>query len=226
MDKIDVVLNGVEVSGHEGMTILELAKENGIDIPTLCYMSELTPTGACRLCVVEVENARTLVASCLTPIGPNMNIQTHSPKALKARKIIVELLLANHPDNCMLCDKANFCELHKVAMDLDIGLPRYRGEKRYYPIEEVSPYLTRDLTKCILCRKCVRACDEIKREALLGMGYRGFCSKIIVDADEEIDKDVCKDCYICVDACPTGALMKREESSLPRKRTPLVITGS
>ena len=122
MDRIDVVLNGVEVSGHAGMTILELAKENGIDIPTLCYMSELTPTGACRLCVVEVEKARTLVAACLTPIQPNMNIRTHSPKVLKARKIVVELLLANHPDNCMLCDKVNFCELHNVAMELGIGI--------------------------------------------------------------------------------------------------------
>ena len=226
MGKIDVTLNGTPVSGSEGMTILELAQENGVDIPTLCYLSELTPTGACRICVVEVTGSRTLVAACHTPIGPNMEIYTHSPKVLKARRLILELLLASHPDNCLVCDKANLCELRKLAADLGVGLPRIRGEKRYYPIEELSPYIVRDLSKCILCRRCVRACREIKKEGVFGIGYRGFGSKVVVDLDQELDKSVCESCDVCVQACPVGALTKKNERfAVEKKGTPLVITG-
>lgn len=224
-NKINVILNGVEVSGREGMTILELAKENGIEIPTLCHIPELTPTGACRICVVEVENSRTFAAACHTPIRPNMNIQTHSPKVMKARRTIVELLLANHSSNCMMCDKANFCELHMIASDLGIAYTPFRGEKRYYPIEDANPYLVRDLTKCILCRKCVRICREVKGEAILGIGYRGFDSKIISGVDQDLDAAVCMDCDACVEECPTGALTKRDERFMKKKRAPLVITG-
>ena len=225
MDKIDVVFNGVEVTGHEGMTILELAKENGIDIPTLCYMSELTPTGACRICVVEVTGAKTLVAACHTPIQPNMDIQTHSPTVLEARRVIIELLLACHPDSCLLCDAANRCELRLIATDLGVGLLRFGKKRRYYPLEDVSPYIVRDLTKCILCQRCLFACREIKGENVFDIAYRGPRCKIIVDFDKPLDTDVCKSCDVCVEACPVGALTKREERFLPKKVAPVVITG-
>lgn len=226
MGKIDLTLNGAPVSGSEGMTILELAQENGIDIPTLCYMSELTPTGACRICVVEVTGARTLAAACHTPIQPNMDVHTHSPKVLKARGMILELLFANHSGSCFMCDKANLCELRKVATDLEFVLPRIKGEKRYYPIEELSSYIVRDLSKCILCRRCVRACREIKKEGVFGIGYRGFCSKVVADLDQELDRSVCESCDVCVLACPVGALAKKEERfAVKKKGTPLVTTG-
>ncbi|MFC2017236.1 2Fe-2S iron-sulfur cluster-binding protein [Chloroflexota bacterium] len=225
MGEITVTMNGRQMSGSEGMTILEIAQENGIDIPTLCYRPELTPIGACRICVVEVEGSRTLVGSCHTPITQGMVIHTHSPKVLETRKTIVELLLASHSDSCLVCDKANICELRKIAADLEVGLLRFRVRKRYYPVEDVSPYIVRDLTKCILCRRCVRACSEIKKEQVFSVAYRGFDSKVVVDFDQPIDTEVCRDCDVCIPLCPTGALGKPSEVRGEKKGKPLIING-
>jgi NADH dehydrogenase/NADH:ubiquinone oxidoreductase subunit G len=219
LNTINVTLNGTVVQARPGMTILELAQENKIDIPTLCYHSKLTPIGACRVCVVEVEGSRTLVASCHTPVTANMVIHTHSPKVVEARKVIVELLLASHPDGCLVCDKANLCELRKIAADLGIGLPRFKTKKRYYPLEDVSPYIVRDLTKCILCRRCVRACREIKGANIFAIAYRGFQSKVVVDQDQALDKTDCQSCDVCVSLCPTGALSKRDSKMVRRDTT-------
>lgn len=225
IDKIDVTINGSTVSGGRGMTILEVAQENGIDIPTLCHGPELSLLGACRICVVEVEGSRTLVGSCHTPIAPGMVIHTHSPRVLEARRVIVELLLASHCGSCFMCDKANVCELRKIAADLEVGLPRFTVRKRYYPLEDVSPYIVRDLTKCILCRRCVRGCKEIAKQNVFGIAYRGFDSKVVVDFDQPIDKEVCRDCDVCASLCPTGALSKRSEVREEKKGKPLFISG-
>ena len=225
MGEITVTINGSQLSGSEGMTILEAAQENGIDIPTLCNRPELTPIGACRICVVEVEGSRTLVGSCHTPITQGMVIYTHSPKVLETRKVIVELLLASHCGSCFMCDKANVCELRRIAADLEVGLPRFRVRKRYYPIEDVSPYIVRDLTKCILCRRCVRACNEIKKARVFGIAYRGFASKVVVDFDQPIDKDVCQDCDVCISFCPTGALSRVKKLGEEKKGKALVISS-
>ncbi len=225
MARVTVTIDGTQVSGGDGMTILELAQENSIDIPTLCHIPELPPTGACRVCVVEVEGSRTLVGSCHTPITQGMVIYTCSPKVLETRKVIVELLLASHCGSCFMCDKANICELRKIAADLEVGLPRFQVRKRYFPIEDVSPYLQRDLSKCILCRRCVRACSEIAKQNVFSIAYRGFDSKVIVDFDQPIDKDVCRDCDVCISLCPTGALSKPRKLSEEKKGKPLVISG-
>jgi len=208
------------------MTILEVAREHGIDIPTLCYLEGSPPVGACRLCVVEVEGSRTLVGSCHTPIAEGMVIHTHSPKVLKTRKVLVELLLASHPDNCLVCDKANLCELRRIAADLDIGLPRFRTRKHYYPIEDDNPYLIRDMSKCILCRRCVTACQNIKGESLFSIAYRGFDSKVIYGFDQPVgSNEVCRDCDICVSLCPTGALSKPTRFGEEKKGTALLLKG-
>lgn len=205
------------------MTILELARENQIDIPTLCYLEGLPPTGACRVCVVEVEGSRTLVASCHTPIAKGMVIQTHSPKVLETRRMILELLLANHCGNCFLCDKSNICELREVAADLDVGIPRFHLPKRWVQVEDVSPYIERDMAKCILCRRCVKACKDIAKKDVLSVGYRGWDSKIICDTDHPLDKEACKDCGICITHCPTGSLAKPRKIGKEKKATPLLI---
>jgi NADH dehydrogenase/NADH:ubiquinone oxidoreductase subunit G len=209
MSNIALTMNGAPISGREGQTILEVARENGIDIPTLCYIEGLTPIGACRICVVEVEGSRTLVGSCHTPIAEGMVIHTHSPKVLAARRILVELMLASHPDNCLVCDEANRCELRKLAADLNIGLPRFKIRKHYYPIEDENPYIVRDMSKCILCRRCVAACQNIKGNKMLSIAYRGFDSKVIYGLDQPIgSEEACRDCDTCISLCPTGALSK------------------
>lgn len=225
MPDVQVTLNGVQVTGRTGQSILDLARQNSIDIPTLCYIEGLPPIGACRVCVVEVERSRTLVASCHTPIAPGMVIQTHSPKVLEARRMIVELLLANHCGNCFQCEKANICELRRVAADLGVGLSRFGAPKCFCQIEDVSPYIERDLSKCIMCRRCVKACSEIAKKNVLSVGYRGSGSKIVCDDDQPLDKEECRDCGICIPYCPTGALATPRKVGKEKKARPLVITG-
>jgi len=225
MAEITATIDGRRVKAKEGTTILEAARASGIDIPTLCYHQDLTPLGACRICVVEVEGSRTLVGSCHTPITDGMVVHTRSPKVLATRKMIVELLLASHCGSCFMCDKANICELRQIAADLEVGLPRFQVRKNYYPLEDVSPYIVRDLTKCIMCRRCVRACREIAGHNVFAVAYRGYDAKVVVDCDQPIDKEVCRDCDVCISVCPTGALGRPREAKEEKKGKPLIITS-
>ncbi len=224
MGKVALTMNGAPVSGREGMTILEVARENGVDIPTLCYLEDLPPVGACRLCVVEVEGSRTLVGSCHTPVTAGMVVHTHSPRVLKARRILVELMLASHPDSCLVCDEANRCELRRIASDLDIGLPRFRLRKHYYPLEDENHWIIRDMSKCILCRRCVAACQEIKGDKMFSVAYRGFNSKVVYGLDQTVgSKDTCHDCDTCISLCPTGALSKPNRIGKEKEGTALFV---
>jgi NADH dehydrogenase/NADH:ubiquinone oxidoreductase subunit G len=226
MGNIGLTINDAPVSGREGMTILEVARENGIDIPTLCYLENFPPVGACRLCVVEVEGSRTLVGSCHTPIAEGMVIHTHSPKVLATRRVLVELMLASHPDSCLVCDEANRCELRKIAADLDIGLPRFRMRKHYYPVEDENPYIIRDMSKCILCRRCVTACQNIKGKKIFSVAYRGFNSKVIWGLDQPLgSEEACRDCDVCISLCPTGALSKPSKIGKEKSGPVLFVKG-
>ena len=223
--KINLTINGKEVSGRPGMTILEAARENGIDIPTLCYIQDLLPIGACRLCVVEIEGSRTLVGSCHTPIAEGMVIQTHSPKVIATRKVLVELMLASHPDACLVCDKANICELRRIAADLEIGLPRFRTRKHYFPVEDENSGMTRDMSKCVQCRRCVIACKSESGQPIFSMAYRGFDSKVVYGCDRPLGSEACGDCDACIEICPSGALQKPRKSGEERATKALFIKG-
>jgi NADH dehydrogenase/NADH:ubiquinone oxidoreductase subunit G len=212
MADIRIVMDGTEVLGHEGMTILEAAERAGVTIPTLCHRPDLSPSGNCRICVVEVEGFSRLVASCHTPISDGMVVHTRSPKVVAARKVNFELLITAHTGPCVTDLNARECELHNLASELEVGVPRFRVRTpRSYPVEEISPYVRRDMSRCILCRRCVRACSEIAKKDIYRMAYRGFRSKVVVDDDVVLDKEACKDCGICIDYCPTNALMKPEK---------------
>ena len=212
MADVTVVIDGKEVSGSSGMTILEAAEKMGIHIPTLCHSADLTPDGNCRICVVEVEGSPRLVASCHTPITEGMVIHTCTPKVLAARKMVVELLLAGHTGPCVTDECAKDRELHYLAAELEVGPPRFQvKERRSYPVETLSPYVQRDMSRCILCRRCVRACAEIAKKNVFSMAYRGFRSKVVVDCDVPLDKEECRGCGICIDYCPTSALTKPDK---------------
>jgi NADH:ubiquinone oxidoreductase subunit E/ferredoxin len=208
MGKVNVTIDGTPLSGKQGMTILEAAQQVDIEIPTLCHQEGITPSGNCRICVVEVEGSPRLVGSCHTPIAEGMVIHTRSAKVLEARRATVELLMSGHTGPCVTDSEAGECRLHEIASDLEVGAPRFQLKSpRFYPVEDVSPYVRRDMSKCILCGKCIRACNEIAGQYVYGMAYRGFGSKVVVDCDVPLDKEVCKDCGICIDYCPTSALM-------------------
>ncbi len=212
MGKLKAMIDGTEGSFSKGATILEAAEQLGVEIPTLCHSPDITPTGNCRICVVEVEGSARLVASCHTPISAGMVIRTRSPKVVAARKATVELLMAGHTGPCVTDGCAKDCKLHQIASDLEVGPPRFRvRRRRYYPVEEVSPYVRRDMSRCILCRRCIRACSEIAKKDVFGVAYRGFGSKVVVDFDEPLDKGVCRDCGVCIGYCPTSALARAEK---------------
>jgi NADH-quinone oxidoreductase subunit G/formate dehydrogenase alpha subunit len=209
VSEIKISIDGREVAASEGTTILDAAGVMGIEIPTLCHHPDLVPTGNCRVCVVEVEGARTLAGACHTQIASGMVIHTQSFRVLAARKATVELLMAGHTGECVTDEHTDKCDLRKLADLLEGGAPRFLMRKpRWYPIEEFNPYVRRDMSKCILCRRCIGACREIAKKNVYGIAYRGFASKVVVDFDDPLKTEVCRDCGICIDYCPTGALGK------------------
>jgi NADH dehydrogenase/NADH:ubiquinone oxidoreductase subunit G len=209
MREIKLVINGRETLALEEVTILQAAQQMGIEIPTLCYSPDLHATGVCRICVVEVEGLRTLVGACHTPVAPGMVIHTHSPKVLAARRANVELLQAAHDAVCVTDPTCQLCDLYKLCSDLQIRRTGFRvRERRSYSIEENNPYVRRDMSKCILCRRCISACSEIAKKNILSIAYRGYNSKVVVDCDGALNTEICRDCGICIDYCPTNALSR------------------
>jgi len=206
---ITVIIDDKEITGYDGMTILQAAEAAGIHIPTLCHQPDLHPTGVCRICVVEVKGSPRPVGACHTPILDGMVVTTRTPKILALRKAALELMLTTHTGPCVTDSEVKQCQLNSLASELEIGPPRFTVRRpRFYPVEEANPYVRRDLSKCILCHRCVKACEEIAKKHVYSIGYRGFDSKIIVDCDEPLNSEVCRDCGICIDYCPTSALAR------------------
>jgi NADH:ubiquinone oxidoreductase subunit E/ferredoxin/NAD-dependent dihydropyrimidine dehydrogenase PreA subunit len=227
MDTIKIRIDGLEIAGQKGSTILEASEKAGIQIPTLCYHPNLLPSGSCRICVVEVEGSSRLIGSCHTPIEPGMVIRTGSSKVLAARRGTLELLLAGHTGPCVNDCKALHCDLHNLASNLQAGTPRFRMRKpRNYSLEEANPYVRRDMSKCILCLRCISACRDLAKKSLFSTAYRGFRAKVVVDFDGPLDKEMCRDCLLCIDYCPTSALSRTapmEANAAQRIQPPLPL---
>lgn len=208
-----VKIDGVELEVKEGVTILEAARLLNRDIPTLCHDDRLKAHGACRICVVEVEGARSLLASCSTPVQDGMVVYTESPKVIEARKMVLELLISNHPLDCLTCEKAGDCKLQDYCYRYDIKEDKYGGEKKEYEVDYSNEFYISDQNKCILCGKCVRVCNELQCTGAIGFAKRGFNTHIAVPFDRKLEQSDCVSCGNCVAACPVGALMvkKREK---------------
>jgi len=213
-EKITLSVDGQYVEASAGMTVLEAARSAGIYIPTLCYDPDLNPYGACRLCVVEIEGMRGLPTSCTTPVADGMVVHTETPRVNQSRRITMELIMANHHGDCLTCAKNQQCELQKIARYLDIDQEHFdqlRKGTQVLPIDRSHPAFERDLNKCILCGKCVRACHEIAGVGAIGLAFRGYSTKVATFGDKPILESICESCGECLARCPTGALVPKHE---------------
>jgi iron-only hydrogenase group A len=208
-----IQVNNKKIKAEKGETILSALNRNGIIIPTLCRMKEFTPTGACRMCVVEVEGHERLVTACSHPVVEWMKIKTHSPRVITARKTIVELLLSNHPDDCLYCDKNLNCELQRLSEELNIRERRIRAKKIKPRLDQSSPAIVRELSKCILCGRCVRVCEEVITSTSLDFINRGGSTHVGPAMDRDFNFSSCINCGQCVLVCPTGALHEKHNIS-------------
>ncbi len=229
-----IVINGNEFSFELGETILQVAHRNDIDIPTLCHLKGTTATGACRVCVVEVERARTLIAACAAPAGNNMVVYTESPKVVEARKMIIRLLLSSGNHNCAvrgadgdnwtqfqlrvqkdddseaLCPVWGDCRLQDLAYRYQVSGDQFPTTETRYPMELANPFIVRDFSRCIQCGRCVQACNEVQVNKAISFGYRGAATKIITAGDRPYAESDCVFCGECVQACPVGALVEKD----------------
>lgn len=204
--KIQIEINGKKYLADKGETILQVARKNGIDIPTLCYHDQLLPNGACRLCLVEIAEGGNLVPSCTYPVEREIRVFTDTPKVQEMRKVVLNLLLSDHPYDCMTCEKSGDCLLEKYAYEYGVKHPRYTGEKRRIEARDGKPFLVRDYEKCILCGRCVKVCEEIVGAEAIDFAQRGFGTQIVSGFDESLKEGGCVFCGNCIEACPVGAL--------------------
>lgn len=211
MSKIKITINNREVEAYEGQTVLEAAKNNGIHIPTLCYLKDVTGTGACRVCQVEVEGAKTLCAACVYPVRDGMVIKTNSQRALDARRRVVELIVSNHSKDCLSCIRNTNCELQRLCQELGVREDAFAGEKSEPTFDTVSPGIVRNTSKCVLCGRCVETCMKVQGLGVLGYMNRGFKSKVAPIYDKSFDDVNCMQCGQCINVCPVGALHEKEE---------------
>lgn len=214
MDMVNIKINGVAVSAPKGSTILEAARLASIEIPTLCFLKEINEIGACRICVVEVKGARSLVASCVYPIFEGMEVFTNTPKVVESRKQTLQLILSNHDRKCLSCVRSGNCELQKLCKDLGVDDESYYdGVKNNYEIDDSAAHMIRDNNKCILCRRCSAVCAKTQKIGVIGANERGFKTYIGSAFDMGLGETSCVSCGQCIAVCPTGALAEKDNTA-------------
>ena len=209
MKYVSLTIDGKKVTVPEDYNIIQAAKEIGIDIPALCYDPNLEVVGACRLCIVEIEGSRKLETSCSTKVREGMVVRTETERVVKARKDILQLLLDSHPNDCLTCQKAGECLLQEYAYRYDVKFREHNGAKRPKLVDTSSPYILKEDSKCILCGKCVRSCNQIEERQVLAFGDRGYNTRIVLDLDKNFESSKCVSCNRCVTVCPVGALVDK-----------------
>ena len=207
---INLTIDGQKVTVPEGTTILNAAKQVGIDIPTLCFLKDINEVGDCRMCIVEVEGRRGFATSCIQTVEEGMVVHTHTPNVLEARHVILDLIISNHAKDCLTCTRSGNCELQALATKFNVLNVEFPGEMTKHKIDDLSPSIVRDFNKCILCRRCVAACKNVQQIGAIDCINRGFESCISTFGDNSLNDVNCTFCGQCIEACPTGALHEKE----------------
>jgi len=217
MAKVSLWIDGRETFVEEGTTILEAARKIGIDIPHLCHEERLSPPSSCRLCLVEVKGVENLVASCSYPVREGMEVKTSTERVKRARRLIMELIISNHPLDCMTCEKSGDCRLEKYAYELGVSSSRFDGEKINYPLITDNPFIERDNRKCILCGRCISVCTDVQQCGVLDFARRGFHTLVTTGFDKPLTETTCVFCGNCLSVCPVGALVELERKGKGRE---------
>ena len=214
MNMVNLKINDLPVTVPEGTTILEAAKKLAIDIPNLCYLKEINEIGACRICVVEVKGARSLAAACVYPVSEGMEVYTNTPKVVGARKTELELILSTHKKKCLSCVRSGSCELQKLSKDFGVeDEDAYAGENPSHEIDTTAVHMFRDNDKCVLCRRCVAACNKWQSVGVIGPNERGFATHIGCAFEQDLGDVACVSCGQCIVVCPTGAIGEKDNTA-------------
>lgn len=211
MNKVSITIDGIKLYVPENYTILQAAKEVNINIPTLCFLKDVNEIGCCRMCVVEVKGAKALQAACVHPVKEGMEVLTHTPKVMEARKVNLELILSNHSSRCQTCTRSWMdCELQALANKLSVETVRFEGEHKRLPLD-IGPSIVRDPNKCILCRRCVSVCKNIQTVGVIDAVNRGFNTQISSPFGLPLSETPCVNCGQCINYCPVGALHEKND---------------
>ena len=195
---VNLKINDIPVSVPEGTTVLEAARAAGFKIPSLCYLKDVNEIGSCRICVVEVKGARSLMASCVYPVSEGMEVYTNTPKVRHSRQLSLELILSNHRMDCLTCARNAHCELRQLASDLGIDAVRYANDQLPPQLETTALHLVRDNSKCILCRRCTAMCSKVQQVGVIGCNDRGFATHVGPAFDRDLVEVDCISCGQCI----------------------------